>query len=1307
MASIAPSGCVRGRRANLALFFFALSALLQIATGSGRFELEVVDVQNSRSETLSGDCCGKATRPNDVSSCPTQCRTVVALCLKEYQSLAQDAGKGVMPQSNSEGSSSSSNSGMVGCTYGKDKSKVLGPSSFTLSQLPPSAHIHLPFTFSWTRSFTLILEILDQFNDTDSESREIIDSTTYSGILEPGTDWHTLTHRGSVARVTYRVRVLCDENYYNTTCTKFCRPRDDTFGHHTCNENGDKVCRTGWRGDNCETAICKDGCHPEYGTCSKPGECKCRPGWTGEFCNECIAYPGCKHGNCDGMPWTCVCHLNWGGILCDQDLNYCGRYPCVNGGTCENTAPDQYHCTCPEGFSGENCEVVEDPCAPEPCQNGGTCLEVNGGFQCTCSPGWTGSTCESDVDECESMPCEHGGTCIDQLNGFTCNCTVGWEGNTCQFDSDECQGRPCINAVSCVNLEGDYECKCRDGWEGKNCDINLNDCNDQCVNGGTCIDLVDDYHCACSKGFTGRNCETNIDECASNPCNNGGDCVDQVAGFRCICPVGYSGSQCEVDIDLCNPNPCDNGAPCINTQGDYFCFCPERYEGKNCSQQRPVCKTPPCQVVDSCTVPAPQDSGSVLFLPSNVCGSHGRCVSHSEGTFSCVCDPGYTGDYCHININDCEESPCYNGGTCVDLVNDFQCVCDQGWEGDLCNLNIDECADHPCRNNATCVDQTGDFTCICQDGWKGRTCSSKTSYCDPSTCQHGGICHDTGSAFVCRCPEGWQGVTCQIPKWRSCDSSPCMNGATCINKGDSFTCLCPEGWDGPTCQNNINDCIPQPCHNGGKCVDGVNWRVCKCAAGFTGPDCRVNINECGSSPCAFGSTCIDGKGDFECVCPVGRTGRRCDLVEGANNVTDSNQACRWGGELRPHGAVWRHQCNSCHCNQGSASCSNVWCGPENCLRSREPTHYICESRQVCLPGPLEWCLAPPCENWGECRDLKEGGQTVGPSVNPGPPDCTPNHANLNNGCARLTLVLDRTRLPKGSRVQSVCQGLRAAWADRHAHTTTPAPVILCALLTGTNDTIEVTLSYPEGSNQGDVTVAAKTLGELVSRKLTPVTALTAAIEVKVETTVVSGEPTGVASGVLAAITVVLVVLFILAVAALGYWQCRRRHLQAHHRNAFPSHSSRHKLADDSHAEKSNNENEEKLWRYHNPLKTTSSSLSGGTLEGMGEPSCSRMNPQGPGDPKLSPMGNSMGFMQVPTKPTLATPETDLSDCAESPTHGGGGGVPVAIRKVQNADVERNITPHDLGCKSFQKEINLKAISPRTVDTEPITSEVVV
>lgn len=51
----------------------------------------------------------------------------------------------------------------------------------------------------------------------------------------------------------------------------------------------------------------------------------------------------------------------------------------MHGGTCENTAPDQYRCTCAEGLSGTRCEVVEHPCAPQPCRNGGTCTLTGSG----------------------------------------------------------------------------------------------------------------------------------------------------------------------------------------------------------------------------------------------------------------------------------------------------------------------------------------------------------------------------------------------------------------------------------------------------------------------------------------------------------------------------------------------------------------------------------------------------------------------------------------------------------------------------------------------------------------------------------------------------------------------------------------------------------------------------------------------------------------------------------------------------------------------------------------------------------------
>lgn len=86
----------------------------------------------------------------------------------------------------------------------------------------------------------------------------------------------------------------------------------------------------------------------------------------------------------------------------------------------------------------------------------------------------------------------------------------------------------------------------------------------------------------------------------------------------------------------------------------------------------------------------------------------------------CICNPGWTGEFCDININDCSGHPCENGGICTDLIDGFSCTCDLGYTGKKCQHLIDDCASEPCQNGASCIDMLDGFHCNCRPGFVGK-----------------------------------------------------------------------------------------------------------------------------------------------------------------------------------------------------------------------------------------------------------------------------------------------------------------------------------------------------------------------------------------------------------------------------------------------------------------------------------------------------------------------------------------------------------------------------------------------------------
>ena len=321
--------------------------------------------------------------------------------------------------------------------------------------------------------------------------------------------------------------------------------------------------------------------------------------------NECISNNG--HGPCqdtcintDGS-FQCACDglpgtiLSADGKSCEE-IDLCKE----NNGGCSHdchTSYGQSFCMCPTGMK---LDIDWKTCISQ--QTGG---KVQISEKVKCKDGYLldkkSNEC-IDIDECAKPQCGTHGYCVNEQPGYKCDCFQGYEfdGTTC-VDKNECLENMCQNGV-CINKEGSFQCKCFEGYAQDSY--------------GICID---------------------IDECLEdNICGGMGKCINLDGGFDCDCQSGYenSGGIC-VDINECKHSKCGKGAHCVNLEGSYECDCKR-----------------PDRIYDSV-----HKKCKKINCPQGTCSKNGKCIMDGS-IFKCICKPGFTGEKCEHDINECKSNPC-------------------------------------------------------------------------------------------------------------------------------------------------------------------------------------------------------------------------------------------------------------------------------------------------------------------------------------------------------------------------------------------------------------------------------------------------------------------------------------------------------------------------------------------------------------------------------------------------------------------------------------------------------------------------
>ncbi|CAI2357503.1 unnamed protein product [Caenorhabditis sp. 36 PRJEB53466] len=366
-------------------------------------------------------------------------------------------------------------------------------------------------------------------------------------------------------------------------------------------------------------------------------------------------------------------------------------------------------------------------------------------------------------------------------------------------------------------------------------------------------------------------------------------------------------------------------------------------------------------------------------ISSDQCGLYSTCLNGAScadiwNKRKCTCLPGFTGDNCEENINDCKYMDCGKSGYCLDGINEAKCVCNDGFHGDRCEHADDECEGVQCHNGGECVKsaENGKISCKCDRPWMGDYCNvTWTTSCKDSPCQNFGQCmQKTDTSFECNCMDGYSGELCEQRDVNECNHYDCNRGH-CVMTVSGPACQCELGYTGRFCEKLLNQCSSNTCSSRGSCSAVWNNTVCSCEKNWRGSHCQYQSNTCLDFPCNNDGVCATSEDNsFKCECQKFYMGTRCEIEGSCLKANCVNGECI---QL----SAERHTC-SCNIGYEGDACDKRidYCKRGPCMNGASCESKLTGYKCTCALGfegadceiNIDECARGYCSNGAKCRD---------------------------------------------------------------------------------------------------------------------------------------------------------------------------------------------------------------------------------------------------------------------------------------------------------------------------------------------------